>query len=46
MGSRAEVILQDGRAQCRPTQVSEDMVWIADYCFKKGGVGLCRYFSK
>jgi len=29
VGSRADVIL-DGRAQCRPTQASEDMVWVAD----------------
>ena len=35
VGSRAEVI-PDGRPQC--TRASEDMVRIADYCFKKGGV--------
>src|SRR6218665_614433 len=43
VGSRAEVIL-DGKAQC--TQASVDMVLVADYFFKRGGVGFCRHFSE
>ena len=41
--SRAEMILDDWM-KC--TQASEDMVRVADYCFKQGGVRLCRHISE